>query len=189
MARPHLVSDEQLRNVAHQVFLEKGPNTSVAAVAKRLGISAPALFQRVGSKERLLIMALLPEPPAEYALLKNGFHAGVNPEAQLIKILTGLSRYLFAAVPAAFMLRAVGVTINAKILKGEPQPILLRRLLARWLVQAYKPAMKPNRAKLLANLFLSALEALNLQHYLERETYSPTKAHAFVRSLVKGLLP
>jgi len=46
---------------AREVFLDQGPKAPVAMVAKKLGVSTATLFQRTGSKQQLMLMALQPE--------------------------------------------------------------------------------------------------------------------------------
>ena len=71
MARPRLVSDEEIRSAVRKGVLEQGPQVSLDLIAERLGVSAPALFKRFGSRNALLLASLsFPEHPRFIALLE-----------------------------------------------------------------------------------------------------------------------
>lgn len=54
--RPRRVSDEEIVNAVAEIVSDVGPgNLTVAEVASRVGVSAPAVRQRFGSKRDLLI--------------------------------------------------------------------------------------------------------------------------------------
>ena len=60
MVRPRQFTDEQILASARKSLLEHGPGVSTAKIAKAVGMSQAALFKRFGSKEDLLIAALMP---------------------------------------------------------------------------------------------------------------------------------
>ena len=58
MARPQQIADDQLLQVAREVFLEHGPNVSTTLIAERAGVSQATLFKRFGNKSCLMFGAL-----------------------------------------------------------------------------------------------------------------------------------
>jgi AcrR family transcriptional regulator len=84
MGRRRQVSDQQISLAAREVFLDRGPKAPVAMVAKKLGVSTATLFQRTGSKQQLMLMALQPSHLAKAIvgmkqLAKNGLRYPIAP--------------------------------------------------------------------------------------------------------------
>jgi AcrR family transcriptional regulator len=63
MARPRLVSDDAILDATRQVLAELGPvKLTLAAVGARVGLAAPTLVQRFGSKRGLLLASAARSP-------------------------------------------------------------------------------------------------------------------------------
>ena len=63
MARPRLVSDDVILDATRQVLAELGPvKLTLAAVGSRVGLAAPTLVQRFGSKRGLLLASAARSP-------------------------------------------------------------------------------------------------------------------------------
>ncbi len=58
MARPRLITDEQIIEAAREVFLEHGFSATTAEIAQRAGVSEGTLFKRFFSKEELFEAAI-----------------------------------------------------------------------------------------------------------------------------------
>ncbi|GGR56050.1 TetR family transcriptional regulator [Deinococcus seoulensis] len=58
MARPRSITDEQIVEAAHEVFLEQGFSATTAAIARRAGVSEGTLFNRFPTKEDLFVAAI-----------------------------------------------------------------------------------------------------------------------------------
>ncbi|UBV44888.1 TetR/AcrR family transcriptional regulator (plasmid) [Deinococcus taeanensis] len=58
MARPRQITDAQIVEAAHEVFLEQGFGATTAAIARRAGVSEGTLFNRFASKEDLFVAAI-----------------------------------------------------------------------------------------------------------------------------------
>ncbi len=74
MPRPRLVSDEEVFGAFDSAIAEHGPNgVTLALVAQRLGVTAPALMRRFGSKQGLfeafMQQQLAAQPAAQHAML------------------------------------------------------------------------------------------------------------------------
>src|SRR5690606_40708283 len=87
MGRRRQVSDLQITAAAREVFLDRGPNAPVALIAKKLGVSTATLFQRAGSKQQLILMALSQPDASPTVELERGLPPGVEPREQLARIL------------------------------------------------------------------------------------------------------
>ena len=93
MGRRRQVSDREISAAAREVFLDRGPKAPVAMVAKKLGVSTATLFQRTGSKQQLMLMALQPEGTV-ITELERGVQPGVAVREQLSQVLIELNEYL-----------------------------------------------------------------------------------------------
>src|SRR4051812_12594786 len=73
MARPRLITDEQILTTMRACVLERGASVSLDVVAERRGVPAPALLKRFGNRQELMLKALLPpEAPAWMAEFERG---------------------------------------------------------------------------------------------------------------------
>lgn len=189
MARPKQVSDSQLLSMAHKVFLKEGPNAPVSLVAKRLGVTAAALFHRVGSKNQLLAMAMEPPEPPAVAIFKQGYEKGTPVEAQLVEILCGLVSYLTTVIAGAFCLQAGGVQFAHR--NGAPAnyPHVLRRSMASWLAQAQDAGeIRPGDAEIMAEILVGTLESYYTLAHLSRKKISREDSRKFVEAMVRDVL-
>ena len=104
MPRPKTVSDEEIVSAARDVFLERGPSAPLSEIAKRVGLSQPALSQRFGSKRQLLEAALMPRSlPAWVAALEAGPDDRPFRE-QLVELAGSARRVLAEALPSILTL-------------------------------------------------------------------------------------
>lgn len=132
MARPRETSDEAILEVAREAFLKEGAGASTIAMARRLGVSQPALFKRFGSKQALMVAALRVPEPAVFARIEAGPRPDEPLQAQLEEIGEALLRYLVEVVRAVAILRGAGLR-EGEIFEGErPWPRRLHDGMAAW---------------------------------------------------------
>ena len=89
MARPRLITDEQILTTMRSCVLEHGAQVSLDVVAQQLGVTSPALLKRFGSLEALMLEAL--RPPEDPAFIAGFLASEVYP-------VDGVSRALGVAV-------------------------------------------------------------------------------------------
>ncbi len=172
MARPRQFSDEEMIEAARSCFLEQGPGVATAAIAELAGVSQAALFKRFGTKEELMLSALLPtQKPEVLGMLQAG--PGERPlAAQLAEIATGLTRFFARLVPGFAVLRASGISpeaIHKRFEKSPPE--LLLESLTRWFEAAeQRQLIRPGDARHRA---LQLLGGLHIQPFLAHLTRAP----------------
>ncbi len=134
MARPRQVSDEQVIEAARAVFMEHGPKAPVSMIAGRVGLSDAALFKRFGTKQDLLLAALLPpEVPVFMSLLDAGPVPG-DVREQLIEIGTTIAEALGRMIPCLSILHAAGLDHRQAFERYDvPPPIRAQRSFAAWI--------------------------------------------------------
>jgi AcrR family transcriptional regulator len=172
VARPRTISDQDILGEVRRAVLEQGPRFSIDGVADRLGVTAPALFKRFGSRNTLLLDALkITRPPFLDAL-----EAGPDERAfavQLRELFEKIGAWLATSMPCVMALKESGVPMSEvdDALKAAP-PVLVVRTLARWLKRAHVRGVArvaaPEHA---AMAMLGALQnRAFLMHLLQRTT-------------------
>jgi AcrR family transcriptional regulator len=186
VARPQQISDRQIDEAARACFLAHGAGVPVEVIARRLGVTAAALFLRAGSKEALLRRALsTPAPPPPPALARPPAPGAAR--RGLEEILLGLLAALHHVVPALLVLRAAGLPPSPSD-RGPPPPVAHRRRLAAWLRRVPAAEGRPAQPRIAADLLLGALEARCFNRHLGGRAFAPGDDRAFVRSLARAVL-
>jgi AcrR family transcriptional regulator len=182
MARPKTITDEAIRAAAAEVFLQRGPGASVAEVAERLGVSAPAILKRVGSKEALLRDALggsEAAPPFVHALGR-----GPDPDdpgRQLVGLLVQAFAAFRQVAPALAVLRVSGLELRS----DRPSPnVLAREALRDWLVAA-----GVERAPDVAELLLGAIESRSFLEWVDVDPVRIADPEPWIEGLVAAAAP
>lgn len=154
-------------------------------VAKKLGVSTATLFQRAGSKQQLMLMALQPELRA-VTELDRGVQPGVPVRYQLAQVLIEINEYLGTVILGSMTLRAA--RIDAVL--PEPTPYTLRRLLAQWLTQAGQAAvLRVADSATSADVLIGALEARHIHAYMQEQQPSAKEHRAFIAAMLEVVFP
>ena len=166
--RPRTVTDEDILDAARTCLLDSGPSVTVAAIAERLGVSGPAVLKRFGSKENLVMRALLSEPPPD---LSRGPDPGPL-RAQLVETLLHTERLLLGAAPKLATLRAGGVKASQWL--DKPHPRKARESLRGWLEKARKThGLSHPDLDAAADLLISLVEARGFLSWVEPTWVEP----------------
>ena len=135
MGRGRQVTDDELLEAARDVFLEHGPSASVDLVAEKVGITGPAIFRRMGSKQNLMVRALTHGFGASFVgVLQSGPRAEVPVREQLGVIVRVLRQDIEALLPCLTTLRAAGMEpqVIAACFEEAP-PARAQREMAAWI--------------------------------------------------------
>ena len=134
MARPRQVSDDEILNVARDVFVEHGPGASTQVIADAVGLSQPALFKRFGTKKQLMIKALM--PPSDVVWLEESFPApSGDGKLALRALVTRMLGHLMKFAPSLAAIHASGMSpLELFADYPEPPPVTLRRRLVEWFI-------------------------------------------------------
>ena len=185
MGRRRQVSDRQISAAAREVFLDRGPKAPVAMVAKKLGVSTATLFQRTGSKQQLMLMALQPEGSAVTELAR-GLQPGVPVREQLHHVLTEINDYLGTIISASLTLRAA--RIEAEL--PEPTPSRVRAMLASWLTQATAAELLVVRdPRTSADVLIGTLEARHIHTYMQQLELSSQQHREYISAILEVVFP
>jgi AcrR family transcriptional regulator len=185
MGRRRQVSDQEITEAAREVFLDRGPRAPVAMVAKKLGVSTATLFQRTGTKQQLMLMALQPEitPITE---LDRGLQPDLPVRSQLSQVLAEINEYLGTIILGSMTLRAA--RIEAEL--PEPTPYTLRRMLSEWLRQAGAAGLlSVQDTTTTADVLIGALEARHIHAYMRGERLSSKQHREYIRTMLDVVFP
>ncbi len=169
MARPRQFSDEDILATARECFLSHGPGVSTTHIAGELGMSQAALFKRFGTKEDLMIAALLPKDPVAWvALLDGGPDPQRSVQDQLHDVALAALSNFGRVMPCFATLKAGGVEPSALMKRFDvPPPLRAQLALARW----FEAARDQGRVQTtdpgsLAMLFLSAMHSRSILRHI-----------------------
>lgn len=193
MARPARHTEEAVLEVARAVFVEHGPHAPLGLVAERLGLSAPALFKRFGSKEALLCAALgCPGAMPFVDALELGPDARAL-DVQLVEHLRSFLTYARQLVPRIAALRAAGIDPHEAFRAHGPPPLQRQRqALSAWLRRGIEAGrVRPLDADALAISLNGAMHGRAfLEHVgLARDDGSDAFVEAVVDAAWHGLRP
>ncbi len=135
MARPRQITDEQILAAMRTAVVEHGPSVPLDQVASSLGVTAPALLKRFGSRQRLMIEALRPPENPEWVKALEKGPSEESLHSQLLEILTSLSAFLSEVLPCMSALRESGVA-HSEVFTKFRGPHTGIRALQRWLAVA-----------------------------------------------------
>jgi AcrR family transcriptional regulator len=189
MSRPPRVHDLEIDEAARAVFLARGPSAPLQDIAKRLGISQPALLHRVGTKEALMRRALRPMPPSALELLAPGPRDGVSVEDQLLAALLHHRDFLRQLVPWLFVLHYSELGGARAMRLDVAPPVALREGLTAWLAKAKRQGRAELASpKSVAEALCGALEARCFNAHVGGATYAPGEDKAVLRQLIRALV-
>ncbi len=134
MARPKSITDKQLLISARDSFLRNGHGISIQDIAKEIGISHAAIFQRYGSKRKLLIDSLKPQHEFEWTEeMLRGPQTEAEVHPQLTAICDLLNAYFAKHAPCMRVLQTAGVLPCEVFENGLPPSILALQFVADWI--------------------------------------------------------
>jgi AcrR family transcriptional regulator len=154
-----LVSDEEIFDKAREVFTLHGFHVSTTAIADAVGLSAPALFKRFGTKEALFLQAMAPDAPPSFVstCLRGPDHRPIR--TQLLELAREIHGFFVVMAPRLSVIHTSGCGHKFFDHLPEPPPILAFRALCSFFEQAQTLGLLRDqvRAGHLAEMFLSTI--------------------------------
>lgn len=188
MPRPRKWEDDEILAAARQVFLDKGPRASLRTVAASIGMSQPALSQRFGSRDALLLRALTPvEVPAWLAALE------AAPVADARATLVALGRQGLAvleeALPCLLTLRMSEVDV-VEVAGLDAPHLIVEQAVTAWFARAAEAgAIAPGDPAARAMAFIGTLQAYALRRWVAGVPTSVSDVDALIDVLWRGIAP
>lgn len=184
MARPRLITDEQILTTMRSCVLEHGAQVSLDVVAQQLGVTAPALLKRFGTRQQLLLRALRPpETPPFLAQFLAGPDA--RPlDVQLAERFDDLWAFFDEMIPLITALRESGIP-HEKLFDRKQRPQRSLEAIASWLQQAHEQGLAhvPSPDSV-ATAILGAIQARVFFGHVSNVKYSARSTRAYLDDLV-----
>ncbi len=190
MGRPQTITDVDIARAARKVFLKLGPNTSTDAVAQELGVSAAAIFKRVGSKHMLLQMAFAPaRPPAFLATLATGPSEGVSMREQLLSLAEQMTAFLRDVIPTILVMQTAGISPRAMGPSSSQTPRARTiQSTSAWLRRAQDARrLGPGCTDAMAALFVGSIEAPCFVEHLDQRRRKRAALSSELESIIDVL--
>ncbi len=190
MVRPRTVTDAEIIEATRAILIERGPSASLSLIAASLGVTAPALIRRMGSREALLARALAPDkPPRWLATLAIPVAEADFPNA-LIGILREAMGFFSGLVPLLILIRTANVDLSDLVDPPRPPGRHVRLALAEWIAASRgRPRKRDPAIDSFVEAVLGAIESRCFLAYLEDRPMSPRGQTAWLKKLVVGLWP
>lgn len=139
MTRPKTVPDAAILDAARFCARDRGPAVSLDVIARRVGLTSPALLKRFGSRQKLMIAALRPTDPPEWV---RDLAAGPDArplERQLAELISRVLDFFSQEMPCISALAESGFPVS-EIFDGTQAPAPFRSIwaLSGWLERAQK---------------------------------------------------
>lgn len=135
MARPRLITDEQILRTMRAAVLEQGPAVSLDVVAEKLGVTGPALIKRFGTRQNLMLAAL--RPPDVWPWVERHQRADERAiDTQLEELFTDIWEFFAEIIPCMMALRQSGIDPMKMQHSKAQSPIIGLHALTRWVESA-----------------------------------------------------
>lgn len=185
MARPRTVSDDDILSSTRLTCVELGARCSVDQIADKLGISAPAILKRFGSKEALLIKALSPPEDPTWA---NDIERGPDSRplrVQLEDMFDTMSTFFSEVMPCVSVLRESGIDVH-QISAIQKAPLRGLQALRAWLSLARdRGLVDSDNVETAATAILGSIQFHSFLSHVVRKSVSENSRVEYNRSLAK----
>ena len=138
MARPRIISDEEILSAVRRCVFEHGPGVSTSCIAASIGISQATLFKRFDDKVNLLLCALAPQsPPLFLSLIQD---CPSDPRAfkdAMITVGEAAMAHFRIVLPRIMAIRQAGIASDRLMQHFDvPPPILVKQGMTSWFQRA-----------------------------------------------------
>lgn len=189
MARRRSVSDEQILEVAREVFIEEGPSAATSQVAARVGLSEAAIFKRFGTKQRLFCEAVRPDGPVWVGELWRLAGRGELRET-LVELVVALIAFYREVLPRLMLVWSSQVRTPEACAVGEGHPLVrtVRAVSALLEQEAALGRLVAHDAETVARGLLGASMHFAFSEFVGTAGVFEASDQAYARSLVGMLL-
>jgi AcrR family transcriptional regulator len=199
MARPPVITKEQILQAARGVFLKKGIRATTAEVAKRAGIAEGSIFNRFDTKYELFCAAMHVNvtEPAWFRSLESAPTG--HPQQVLVKIATEILGFLRTLLPLIMMTWSNPSPSPSGLPSALATPNALPLRALQKVTDFFEQQMRAGKLRrqdpeITARVFLGSLQNyVFFELLLKAQDKVPLPAEKFVKGMVetlwKGLNP
>lgn len=187
MARPRQITDEQILATTRAAVLDQGAQVALDAIAAKLGVTAPALLKRFGSREELMLRSLTPTRLPATSL--RPVAPNVSLELQLEALFTTVFEFFEEAIPCVAALRESGIPhkrVFGQFAKQGASPADLLDALIGWVDSAVALRLASTSAsEAVATAILGALQTRIFTAHVMKRSYSSRSNHQYLKDLAQ----
>jgi AcrR family transcriptional regulator len=188
MARPRLVSDEDILAAVRKGVLSQGPAIPLDVIAEGLNVTAPALLKRFKTRNALLIAALRPpERPPFLSVIEAG--PDNRPfEMQLREIIEAMTAFIEDVFPCLSALRESGIPREElKDMFKHAPPVRVVEALSGWFERADKLGLcEAPDAEAAALMLLGATQMpISIRHMAKHHRGPSFRVEGFTQTLAR----
>ena len=186
MARPRTITNEQILSAMKAAVLEQGARVSLDVVAERLGVTAPALLKRFGTRQALLLEAL--RPPDDPAFIDH-FQAGPDARPlpdQLRERLQEMWAFFEEVIPCISALRESGIPPEKVFAHARHRnPARALQAIEKWLTVAHQKGLaNAPEAESVAAALMGAIQMRAFTAHVTDQKYSARSNRTYLDQLV-----
>lgn len=186
VARPRLISDEQILATMRASVLEHGPQVSLDTVAAKLHVTGPALLKRFGSRRELLIQALRPPDGSELLAVLARAPDARPLEEQLAAVLGALWDFVAEVLPCIAALRESGIPHEEVFDKRRDSPGRFVKQLQKWLERAHAQGLvEGDGLEAAANAMLGAVQTRIFTAHVAKERLTGRHRREYLKDLTR----
>lgn len=180
MARPRLISDEQILAATRDCVFEHGPHVALDVIAEKLGVTGPALLRRFRNREELFIRALTPDRNPQWM---EAFEQGPDErplEVQLREHVKRVWTFFEEVIPRIAALRESGIE-HKKVFDNDEGPARAFSSVKGWFDRAIEQGLiDADEAETLSYAFMGALQYRAFISYMVKSPNSARSNREFL---------
>jgi AcrR family transcriptional regulator len=186
MARIAKITNQQILDVAREIFLEQGFGASTVQIAQKAGISEASIFKRFSTKEELFFASMgIPEKYPWGNKLDAVVGKG-NLKQNLIDLSLEILQFNRQVMPRLMMLRSRGNLSPEIFKKVDLRPSQDLKTFTHFLGREIEnKRLRPSNPQTIAMILLGSLmNYVFLEHIHPKEEH-PTNEVSFVHNLIE----
>lgn len=181
MARPRLISDEQILATMRAAVFEHGPAVSLDRVADELGVTTPALLKRFGNRQALMLKALKLPDMADLVTTFDQPPDARPLQQQLVALFEAVWAFFAEAIPCVSALRESGLRHDQLLDPKKHGPMRAIKGLTHWLEAARERGLVESDAlESVATAMLGALQTRVFTAHVLKQTWSARSQRQYI---------
>jgi AcrR family transcriptional regulator len=190
MARPSVITEEQILRAARDEFLEKGIRATTADVARRAKIAEGSIFKRFQTKHELFFAAMhMPTEPAFFRLLDAP--GSGPPREELSKIALEILGFLRTLMPLVMLSWSNPSPSGLPSALDKPNSLplqVMKKLILFFEWQMRAGRMRRQDPEIAARVFLGAIQNyVFFELLIKARNQAPMPAPKFVKKVMDAL--
>ncbi|MBI5834075.1 MAG: TetR/AcrR family transcriptional regulator [Armatimonadetes bacterium] len=190
MARPVVISDEQILDAARIVFARDGASATTKDIARQAGVSEGSVFNRFPSKEALLQAAVRPPDVPGWVQTMAGLRGVGDLRANLVQLAHEMIAFVQDRLPLMMLLWTIKVPYPTEPAGQPPPAVRDQQRLAAYLDDEIKAGrLRPCDTQALAQLLFGACVSFVIDRRDALATITPEAVAAYATGLIDTVWP